>query len=190
MIEIRQTVNSNLMAYRGSSEEDKPMTCAPGSTFYEWDTASGYMFDGEEWLLQTSGGGGGGASFGNPVPYMLCPFVSGQPDLESIESTSLTLFASAADFAAGKALAGEFITNLDTIFLASGMFVVATPDTAVISSDDTIGLYDVTQQGDATEIPDALTIEESGGVVEYFTFTVPELAEGHIVVIGHEGGAD
>lgn len=60
MIEIRQTVNSNLMAYRGSSEEDKPMTCAPGSTFYEWDTASGYMFDGEDWLLQTSGGGGGG----------------------------------------------------------------------------------------------------------------------------------
>ena len=190
MIEIRQTVNSNLMTYRGSSQEDKPMTCAPGSTFYEWDTASGYMFDGEEWLLQTSGGGGGGVSFGNPVPYMLCPFVSGQPDFDNMESTCLVLFASAADFAAMKVLAGDLVTEPgdEGTYLASGMFVVVNP-TTTISSSGTIGLYDVTE-GDVTEIPDALTIEESGGVVEYFTFTVPELAEGHYVVIGYEGGAD
>lgn len=139
---------------------------------------------------QSAGGGGGGGSFGNPVPYMLCPFVSGQPDFDNLEGTSLYLFASAADFAAGKILAGDLITNPsdEGTYLASGIFVVVTP-TTTISSYDTIGLYDVTE-GDVTEIPDALTIEESGGVVEYFTFIVPELAEGHYVVIGYESGGE
>lgn len=62
MIELKRNsgdaVNQNIRIYRGSSSESKPTTCSPGSTFYEWDTASGFMFDGEEWLCQTSGGGG------------------------------------------------------------------------------------------------------------------------------------
>ena len=63
MIEIRQRANADLYAFRGSSEEEKPVAdIAPGSTFYEWDTCKGFMFDGEEWLLQTSGGGGGGVN--------------------------------------------------------------------------------------------------------------------------------
>lgn len=55
------TVNHGLRSFRGGSGETKPTeNISAGSTFWEWDTCKGFMFDGEEWLLQTSGGGGGG----------------------------------------------------------------------------------------------------------------------------------
>lgn len=38
--------------YRGGSDETKPTDCAPGSTYFEWDTSDLYMFDGTNWVKQ------------------------------------------------------------------------------------------------------------------------------------------
>ena len=52
MIDTRQQVSATLKDYRGSKDETKPTDCAPGSTFYEWDTTDLYMFDGTTWIKQ------------------------------------------------------------------------------------------------------------------------------------------
>ena len=52
MIETRQTPSADLCDFRGASTETKPTDCAPGSTYYEWDTGDLYMFDGTTWVKQ------------------------------------------------------------------------------------------------------------------------------------------
>ena len=176
MIEIRQTVNSNLMTYRGSSEEDKPMTCAPGSTFYEWDTASGYMFDGEEWLLQTSGGGGG-ITVGTVAQIVICLVNNGTPDPESMLTYDFLASYGDTQLVAGYT-GGE---------VAAGLHVDLYNFSDTILNDPGLALYDFdSDQGTLTEIPDALTIDEYEGEVSYFRFTMPDVQdnEKHLALIG------
>lgn len=196
MIEIRQSVHSNLMAFRGSSGEDKPMTCAPGSTFYEWDTSSGYMFDGEEWLLQTSGGGGGGASFGQTAYFVICEFSGGAPDVSTASGGVFTFFASASDLTdhnpmvaavSGDPSGGEPPT------IAAGVIVSVIPN-AQIAEADTIKLYLLNMgTSELTELPDEVTGHAYGGYLTSIDFTMPVTTGSETVLLGYEssgGGGD
>ncbi len=43
--------NGSTMEYYGLSNETKPATAIKGSTFFEIDTQTVYMFDGQEWVV-------------------------------------------------------------------------------------------------------------------------------------------
>ena len=182
MIEIRQTVNSNLMTFRGSSQEDKPMTCAPGSTFYEWDTCNGYMFTGEEWLQQTSGGGGGGGgSFGTCCGVLVCGLTDNMPDPSKV-------YAYRFDAGSGNNLiaSGNTSNDIPMVSLAAGLDVTLFFN-ETLASDPDIALYNFDSNGGTiTEIPDALDISVAMGYVTEIKFTMPELEDwqNNIALIG------
>ena len=187
MIETRQAISANLKEYRGGSLESKPTDCAPGSTFYEWDTGDAYMFTGLEWLQQSSGGGGS-ASFGAASMLILCAFSGGAPDPDGMGASYINTYQSQADLTAGSVLVGPAMSSpVDDLvpFVASGVVVSAEPS-AQIADSATVGLYEVDGEFNATEIPDAITPVTDGGYYTAFNFTMPEVTEGSFVVIGYE----
>ena len=168
--------------FRGESTDTKPSDVSEGSTFHEWDTGNEYMFDGEEWLLQTSGGGGG-ITVGTLGGVIICNIVQGVPD----PSTTLT-YDFYASYGTTLLCTAQGVPRSD---FAAGLNIELTNFSDTILNDPDIALYDFDfVQGTLTEIPDALTIEEYQGTVSAFKFTMPDVQDNtdHFAIIGIPSG--
>ena len=189
MIQVNQSPTGVKM-FRGSSQEDKPGASRgimPGSTFYEWDTCNGYMYDGEEWLQQTSGGGGGGGDFGLPVNVALCEIVDGEPDIDNAQAFLVSIYAKKDDdeYIVGDAYSGSDAGNFMPI--SQGLSVAVESVTPVSASGYSVSLYIYNYDTSTlTEIPDAINTGEVGGYYTSFMFTIPEVSdtENECVVVG------
>lgn len=57
---VTRDTEYTIMRLSGMSTDDKPTDVKSGSWFREIDTSKEYMFDGANWVEQSTGGGGGG----------------------------------------------------------------------------------------------------------------------------------
>ena len=189
MIQVDQT-STGIINFRGSHDEDKPGSdrgIKPGSTFYEWDTGDVYMYTGSEWLQQSSGGGGGG-SFGTVATVIICGVSGGMPDPSSVIFYTYSALSGETQLVLGEVVSGG--TNMG-VALAAGLNVELSDFSDTITPNPNITLYDFDMTAmSLTEIPDTLTVDEYGGEVAYFKFTMPDVQDNatHMVVIGIPSG--